>query len=135
MESAEGVDESLSGTFAPAIILPAQYFSALRHRTGLDGERRLRLAVLEDGIECYLKNMNAKSRLRRILFFQVRDWMKADYGDGPFSFDLLCQEFGMDGSHVRNALERRRATAKGRTLTAMLASSCRDLHASPAVGL
>ena len=82
MESAQGVDERLSGTFAPAIILPAQYFSALRHPTSLDGERKLRLAVLEDGIECYLRNMNAKSRLRRILFFQVRDWMKADYGDG-----------------------------------------------------
>lgn len=123
MESAEGGDERSPGTFAPAIILPTQYFSPLRHRTGLDGERKLRLAVLEDGIECYLKNMNAKSRLRRILFFQVRDWMKADYGDGPFSFDLLCQEFGMDSSRVRNALERRRATAKGRTLTAMRASS------------
>ncbi len=128
MESAEGVDERLSGAFAPAIILPVQYFSALRHPTSLDGERKLRLAVLEDGIECYLRNMNAKSRLRRILFFQVRDWMKANYGDGPFSFDLLCQEFGMDSSRVRNALERRRATGKGRTLTAMRASSSRDLH-------
>jgi hypothetical protein len=79
--------------------------------------------VLEDGIECFLKNMRRESRLRRILFFQVRDRMKADYGDEPFSFDLLCQEFGMNSSRVRNALEGRRATAKGRTLTAMRASS------------
>lgn len=113
MESTEGLNESLPVAFAPAIILPAQYYQAFRHGSCLDGERRLMFAVLEDGIECYLKNMDAKSRHRRILFFQVRNWMEADDADGPFSFELLCQEFGMEGSRVRNALERRRRRKSG----------------------
>jgi hypothetical protein len=127
VESTEGLDETLS-VFAPAIILPTQYWG-FRHRTGLEGERKLMFAVLEDGVRCYLKNMDAKSRRRRILFFEVRNWMEAQGSNGPFSFELLCQEFGMDSSQVRNALEGRLALARaaiGRTPTAMRASSSRD---------
>jgi hypothetical protein len=128
VESTEGLDETLAGVFAPAIILPAQYYWALGHRTCLEGERKLMFAVLEDGVQCYLKNMDAKSRRRRILFFEVRDWMKAERNNGPFSFELLCQEFGMESSRVRNALQRRLTlaqAAKGRTVPGMPASSSR----------
>ena len=87
-------------------------------------------AVLDDGVRCYLKNMGAKSRQRRILFFEVQAWMKAEHNHGPFSFELLCQEFGMESSRVRNALERRLAlaqVAKGKTVPAKPASFL-DLH-------
>jgi hypothetical protein len=83
----------------------AVMISSLRNRNYLDGERKLMFAVLEDGVQCYLKNMDARSRRQRILFFEVRDWMKAGRNNGPFSFELLCQEFGTEGSRVRNALE------------------------------
>ena len=125
MENTQGLEESLSSVFAPAIILPTQYW-ALKRGIALDGERKLMFAVLEDGIRCYLKNMNAKSRRQRILFFEVLDWMKGKDQYGPFSFDLLCEEFGMEGSRVRNALETRlgRAqAAKQRAVPAMRASS------------
>jgi hypothetical protein len=56
--------------FEPVIILPSQYW-ALKRGAGLDRERKLLLAVLEDGIRCYLKNMNAKSRCQRTLLFEV----------------------------------------------------------------
>jgi hypothetical protein len=133
VESTEGVDETLPGAFAPAVILPTQYW-ALRHRTSLDGERKLMFAVLEDGVRCYLKNMDARSRRGRILFYEVRDWMQTEGNKGPFSFELLCQEFGMDSSRVRNALEGRRRlalaqAAKARTPAAMRASSSCGLHA------
>jgi hypothetical protein len=133
VESTEGVDETLPGVFAPRIILPTQYW-ALRRRTGLDGERKLMFAVLEDGVRCYLKNMDARSRHRRSLFFEVRAWMEAEGNNGPFSFELLCQEFGMDSSRVRNALEGRRRlalaqAAKASTPAAMRASSSCGLHA------
>ena len=134
MESTEGLDETLPAVFAAANILPTQYYWALRHRTGLDGERKLMFAVLEDGVRCYLKNMDAKSRRQRILFFEVRNWMKAEGNNGPFSFELLCHEFGMESSRVRNALEGRRRlalaqAANSRTLTAMRVSLSRGLRA------
>lgn len=133
MEDTEGVDETLPGVFAPRIILPTQYW-ALRRRTCLDGERKLMFAVLEDGVRCYLKNMDARSRHRRILFFEVRAWMEAEGNNGPFSFELLCQEFGMESSRVRNVLKERLAlarAAKGRTAPAMRASALRLAKPAP----
>jgi hypothetical protein len=120
LESTTGLEEPLPGIFAPSIILPAQYYWALQNRNCLDAERKLMFAVLADGIQCYLKNMGASSRSRRILFYEVLDWMKSGCDNGPFSFDLLCHEFGMEGSRVRSVLERRQAlaqAAKGRTVT------------------
>ncbi len=125
MESTEVLDETLPGALAPAIVLPTQYW-ALRNRTCLDGERKLMFAVLEDGVRCYLKNMDARSRQGRILFFEVRAWMEAEGSNGPFSFELLCQEFGMESSRVRNMLKKRLAlaqAAKARTTPAMRAGS------------
>lgn len=130
MESTQGLDETVAGACTPAIILPARYYWALRHRTWLDGERKLMLAVLDDGVQCYLKNIGARSRHRRILFFEVRAWMKSKHNHGPFSFELLCQEFGIESARVRNALETRLALAqlaKRKTVPAKAASS-RDLH-------
>jgi hypothetical protein len=69
VETMEGLDETLPRAFAPAVILPSQYYGALRHRSGLGGERKLMFAVLEDGVRCYLKNMDATNRRRRSLFF------------------------------------------------------------------
>jgi hypothetical protein len=111
VESPEVLYETVSGVFALAIILPSQYYWAC-HRASFDGERKLMFAVLEDGVRCYLKNMDASSRRGRTLFLEVRDWMIAESDDGPFSFELLCQEFGMDGGRVRDALERRCASAQ-----------------------
>jgi hypothetical protein len=128
VESTEGMDDTLSGAFAPAIILPAQYYRTLSNRNYMDGERKLMFAVLEDGIRCYLKNRHARSRRGRILFYEVRDWMKPDRDNGPFCFDLLCHEFGMEGSRVRNALERRLVLTKSgteRTAPAMRSSAPR----------
>ena len=45
-------------------------------------------AVLEDGVRCYLKNMDARSRRQRILFYEVLDRMKSGCDNGPFSFEL-----------------------------------------------
>jgi hypothetical protein len=70
------------------------------------------LAVLEDGVRCYLKNMHAVSPRKRNLFFEVREWIHAKDNDGPFSFELLRQEFGLDSSRVRNALEGRHTVAQ-----------------------
>jgi hypothetical protein len=107
VEGTDSLEKRLPTLFASDVALPVQYHWALRHRCGLEGERKLMFAVLEDGVRCYLRNMEARSPQARILFLEVRDWITAETNNGPFSFDLLCQEFGMDGAQVRNALEER----------------------------
>jgi hypothetical protein len=66
------------------LFYPATNYLALRRHSGLEGERKLMFAVLEDGVRCYLKNMETRSRRRRNLFFEVRDWKEAEDNDGPF---------------------------------------------------
>jgi hypothetical protein len=41
------------GVFQPDLLLPLQFFTALRGRSQGDGQRRLMIAVLEDAIECF----------------------------------------------------------------------------------
>jgi len=112
MGSNDTAQDTALDLFGSSTILPAQYYSTLTHRGSLEGERKLMFAVLEDAIQCYLKNMDAKTGRRRILFFEVRDWMKREGNTGPFSFELLCHEFGMESARVRNTLEGRRALAR-----------------------
>jgi len=64
-------------------------------------------AVLEDAVECYLKHMNAKSRRRRLLFYEVQNWIDAKNRVGLFSYNTLCESLGINARGLRAALESR----------------------------
>jgi hypothetical protein len=100
------LQESLADQFVPDILLPVQYYDLMRRRNRLEGAHRLALAVLEDAVECYLKNMNAKSRQRRILFYEVQNWMNDKNRVGMFSYETLCETVGLDAKSLRTALKR-----------------------------
>jgi hypothetical protein len=68
---------------------PAQATSA--------GIRGLMLAVLEDGIRCFLST----SRIRRD---EAEAWMVMRAQNWPFSFVNVCQTLGLEPSAVRQAL-------------------------------
>ena len=67
METADRLQDSFASQVEPDILLPVQYYELTRRRNVLESERKLMFAVLAEAIDCYLKNMNAKSRWRRIL--------------------------------------------------------------------
>jgi len=90
------------------ILLPEQYNELERRCHELPGELRLMFAVLEDAIDCYLCHMNAKSRQRRILFYEVQHWMNSRYCKGLFAFETLCEVLGIDGKKLRSMLEQQR---------------------------
>ena len=107
MEIAERIQEYLGGQFEPDTLLPVQYNEIMRRRTALEGEYKLMFAVLEDAVECYLKHMNAKNRRRRLLFYEVQNWMDAKNRVGLFSYHTLCESLGIDSKALRLALEAR----------------------------
>lgn len=107
MEIADRFQESFASQFEPDTLLPVQYYALMRRRNVLEGERKLMFAVLEDAIDCYLKNMNAKGRRRRILFYEVQNWMNARNRTGLFSYETLCETLEIDPNGLRTALERR----------------------------
>jgi len=54
MSYGKGIDAGL--------LLPGQYVDLVRRNEVIEGELKLLLAVLEDAIRCYLRNVNAKDR-------------------------------------------------------------------------
>ena len=59
------------------LLLPGQYVDLVRRNEVMVGELKLLLAVLEDAIRCYLRNVNAKDGARRRDFVEARTWFGA----------------------------------------------------------
>ena len=78
----------------PDILLPAQYNELRRRSHELQGELKLMFAVLEDAIHCYLHHMNAKTRQRKILFYEVREWMNSKQRRGCSPMILCAKHLG-----------------------------------------
>lgn len=112
MELVERMEELIDG-YSPDILLPEQYNELRRRRHELTGELKLMFAVLEDAIHCYLHYMNAKTRQRRILFYEVRDWMNSNQRQGLFAYDTLCEALGIDGGRLRKMLDLQRRQISG----------------------
>ena len=58
------------------LLLPGQYVDLVRRNHVIEGELKLLLAVLEDAIRCYLRNVDAKDGERRRDFVEVRSWFE-----------------------------------------------------------
>jgi hypothetical protein len=95
------------GQFGREALLPVQYNEILQRRTALDGERRLMFAVLDDAVECYLRNMSGQSRQLRLPFYEVQHWLNVKNRVGLFSYETICEELGIDAKTLRAALEGR----------------------------
>jgi hypothetical protein len=86
------------------IILPAQFFDAMRPGAPNTGERRLAFAVLGDGLNCYLKYANVRTKAGQKLFHEAEDWIFSTTDRRLFSFENLCETFGIEVQLLRGAL-------------------------------
>src|SRR5271156_6717761 len=83
------------------LLLPGQYVDLVRRSRVIEGELKLLLAVLEDAIRCYLRNVNSKEGERRRAFVEVRNWFEAGgkvraRRADIFCFDNLCGALGIE---------------------------------------
>lgn len=102
-------DSSLEGPFIMECVLPAQ---VNEKRAALSGEERLLLAVLEDAVNCFFGE-DSQARIESTLWFQDRAYL------GPFSFENICDIFGLDSGWLRKGLFRRRALLRQREAPSM----------------
>ena len=84
-------EERLSDLFEPDILLPVQYFAALKRKRFSCGEHRLLVAIMQDAIECFQKHLHARDSKRRQLYIEAEAWVSAEEDDGTFSFDNVCE--------------------------------------------
>ena len=92
------------GPFAPDTLLASQFFGALKHRTRLDGERRLMIAVLADAVHCFQQHSRSTDPKRRQLFLDAEQWITTTDRARLFSFENLCEALDLDPDHVREGL-------------------------------
>ena len=79
------------------LVLPGQYADLVRRNHVIEGEQKLLLAVLEDAIRCYLRNVDAKEGEHRREFLEVRNWFEAGANRPDiFSFENLCLALGIE---------------------------------------
>jgi hypothetical protein len=88
-------------TLDAGLLLPGQYADLVRRNHVIEGELKLLLAVLEDAIRCYLRNVNANDGERRRDFVEARNWFEASGRVGArcgdiFSFETICEALGIE---------------------------------------
>ena len=90
-----------------ADLVPVPLSEPIAVRLRMSGACRLLWAVLEDGIECYLRYADHPSAGMRELFQEAKDWIEAQEEDELCSFSGICGAFQIDPSYLRRGLQGR----------------------------
>ena len=99
-----GGHDRLATLFEPDVLLPAQYFAAFRRAGGLERERLLMLAVLEDAIDCYQKFAHARDPRGELMFREACEWVVSTDRSWLFSFENICDTLEINADYVRRGL-------------------------------
>jgi transposase-like protein len=98
-------NSTLSSLFVPDMVTPEQYYDQRRDDSPIRPLKRLMMAVLEDALRCFQNNAAAKSGPRKRLFSEAEQWLCGDGGDGPFSFETVCETLGIEPHFLRGGLK------------------------------
>jgi len=102
--SMSGGQDRLASLFEPDVLLPAQFFAAFRRAGGLERERLLMLAVLEDAVDCYQKHAHTRDPRGQQIFDEAREWVESDDRSWLFSFENICDTLEINADYVRRGL-------------------------------
>jgi len=120
--------------FEPDILLPVQYFAALKRKRFSCGEHRLLVAIMQDAVECFQKHLHARDAKRRQLYVDAEAWISSEEDDGTFSFDNVCDLLGMNPEYLRQGLLSWRDRERARHRTRALANgNGHHIHTVPDV--
>ena len=78
-----------------------RYEAVYRRAEPACGERRLLLAVLEDGIRTFLKNARATHGRAFNLRREALTWLTTDESRDVFGFENICEALGIDAERLR----------------------------------
>ena len=80
------------------------FLENFRRKSYLEAEKKLMLAVLENGVECFQKYALARDRKERLLFQEAEYWVQDTNRDWPFSFAKVCETLGFAPDYLRQGL-------------------------------
>ena len=93
------------GLFEPDALLPAQFYAAFRGGSGVRGEKRLMLAVLEDALDCFQKYAAARDGHGQALFEEALAWIGSNDRGWFFSYENICETLEINPEYLRRGLE------------------------------
>jgi hypothetical protein len=99
-------EESTSGLFGPEIVLPEQFSERVNLKRSERGEKRLMLAVLEEAVATYQRNVDSRSRHGERVFREAEDWIRSGDTAWPFAFENICHSLEIEPEFLRGGLER-----------------------------
>lgn len=99
-------EEAVAGLFGPEVILPSQFTEQAAIKQSDRGEKRLMLAVLEEAVATFQRNVDANSRHGQRVFREAEDWIRSAATVWPFSFENICHTLGIEPEFLRLGLER-----------------------------
>jgi hypothetical protein len=98
------------GLFEPDALLPAQFYAAFRGGSGVRGEKRLMLAVLEDALDCFQKYAAARDGHGQALFEEANAWIVSGDRGWFFSYENICETLEINPEYLRRGLDSWRRT-------------------------
>ncbi len=114
----------------PDVILPSQFFVRPGSGASRRPEQQLMLAVLEEAVATFQKNVTAGDGRSRRLFAEAAEWFASDDTGWPFSFVNICHALGLDPDGLRSGLRRWRARHPSGAARIVMRSPFRRLHGS-----
>ncbi len=99
-------EEPMPAAFQPDVMLPVQYFEALRRRPFLEGEKLLFFTILKQAIDDYMGYVNAVRRRGQRKFREAEEWIDREDRTSLFSFENVCAALDIDPDYMRQGLHR-----------------------------
>lgn len=90
----------------PDVLLVNEYLHVYQGNYSETPEVRLVAAVLQDGINSYIKCMSARTRRGRKLVSEAEEWFLSKDEGWLFSFENVCGILNLEPDHIRRALLR-----------------------------
>jgi hypothetical protein len=87
-------------------VMPAQFYPTRRGSAAVEPIVRLMGGILADAVRCFQRNFDARSQNKRQEFREAKFWIFHDRGEGPFSFEDVCDALGIDPRRLRLLITR-----------------------------
>src|SRR6202035_2415415 len=77
-------------------VMPSQFYPARHRSASVESIMRLMAVILIDAVRCFQRNFEARHPNRRQQFREAQSWIFDDRGNGPFSFQCVCDSLETD---------------------------------------
>jgi hypothetical protein len=87
--------------FRPDTVAFAEYFKIYERKPGLEPEKKLMFAVLQNAIACYQSFAYAAAKRPKKQFSETEERFSEEESEWIFSFENICETLGLDPHYLR----------------------------------